>query len=93
MNEEELRERVEQLKRELLIRCNQSETAIEMPLLYRTAQWAWTEDPQRLADLTGIELVQVHRISAAFRFMGTWPLSSNEESCSAVRHLVRKHAG
>jgi hypothetical protein len=40
MNEEELREKVEQLKRELLIRCNQSETAIELPLFYRKAHSA-----------------------------------------------------
>jgi hypothetical protein len=73
MEEEELRERVGQLRLDLLVRCNQEVIPVQGPLLYRAAQWAQTEDPERLAYLTEIPLDEVKRMARAFEFRGIWP--------------------
>lgn len=78
MEDKKIRQKVEQLKsdlRQVTPEAGAGNLTTDGILLLRTATWARSEDPRRLADLTGVPLDEVHELAEGFQRIGVWPLS------------------
>jgi hypothetical protein len=78
VEDDEIQQKVEQLKRDLSESNALSvggNVLFQSVLILRTSIWARSEEPRRMADLTGIPVSEVEEIAEGFKKMGIWPLA------------------